>query len=562
MPFFCNFHKSFEGETHKCAIRHDGSMSYLPPLKRKATWFRRFRRLLKRSTLISEYNPQSYEYFRSKAEIFRARKEHVVTKNIVIHPFSDFRAYYEIWMSLVWLIILFYMPADAAFDIISPENQRGVLLEETYSGTAETDYFGFTLRLIGFIDIIITFFTGYCVKKKRKVVMDSLKIAKHYVMSIYFITDLLATFPMDFFITKYTYQRMITAMGFLRIIRLPTLYYYMSRTLEIFRLRRISIQIFKNVVVNYLVFHWFACVQYMIPQIRFFAYGELVAESWVEKADLPEVNFVSRYIVCVYRAAGSLFCISFEEMKLEAWEEKLVAIITFIFGKVYVFYITVLILNYLLRQRSLEIKYFETISQVQAYMSQKQLPISMQTRLLQFYDYKYNKKFFKERGITGLLSEKLKGEINLNVCSKLVQNVSLLAHLPQQLLEQVVLNMKAEIYLANDIIIKAGSVGDCMYFLASGTVGVWTPSGKEVCHLQDGAYFGEISLVFKDKRRTANIVAVEICEVYKLDRRIFRNCFRSNSSLYKILEEVAKERMEVTQMFEDVHAKTFMELGH
>ncbi|KAJ3655963.1 hypothetical protein Zmor_015070 [Zophobas morio] len=562
MPFFCNFHKSFEGETHKCAIRHDGSMSYLPALKRKATWFQRFRRLLKRSTLISEYNPQSYEYFRSKAEIFRARKEHVVTKSIVIHPFSDFRAYYEIWMSLAWLIILFYMPADAAFDIISPESQRGVLLEETYSGTTEDDYFGFTLRLIGFIDIIITFFTGYCVKKKRKVVMDSLKIAKHYVMSIYFITDLLATFPMDFFITNDTYQRMINTMGFLRIIRLPTLYYYMSRTLEIFRLRRISIQIFKNVVVNYLVFHWFACVQYMIPQIRFFAYGELVAESWIERADLPEVNFVSRYIACVYRAAGSLFCISFEEMKLEAWEEKLVAIITFIFGKVYVFYITVLILNYLLRQRSLEIKYFETISQVQAYMSQKQLPISMQTRLLQFYDYKYNKKFFKERGITGLLSEKLKGEINLNVCSKLVQNVSLLAHLPQQLLEQVVLNMKAEIYLANDIIIKAGSVGDCMYFLASGTVGVWTPSGKEVCHLQDGAYFGEISLVFKDKRRTANIVAVEICEVYKLDRRIFRNCFKSNSSLYKILEEVAKERMEVTQMFEDVHAKTFMELGH
>jgi CRP-like cAMP-binding protein len=249
-------------------------------------------------------------------------------------------------------------------------------------------------------------------------------------------------------------------------------------------------------------------------------------------------------------------------MQVEIWEERLIAIITFIFGKVYMFFLTVVILNRLLRQRCLEVKYYETISQVQAYMSQKQLPLPMQIRLLQFYDYKYNKKFFQERSIISLLSDKLKGEINLNVCSKLVQNVSMLGHLPQAYLEQVVVNLKPEIYLANDIIIKAGSVGDCMYFLASGTVGVWTPSGKEVCHLQDGAYFGEISLVFKDKRRTANIIALEICEVYKLDRKIFRNTFKASSQLFNMLEEVANERLEITQMFEDVHAKTFMEIQH
>lgn len=36
------------------------------------------------------------------------------------------------------------------------------------------------------------------------------------------------------------------------------------------------------------------------------------------------------------------------------------------------------------------------------------------------------------------------------------------------------------IYLKEDIIYKAGTEGDCMYFIASGTVTLITFSGKEV----------------------------------------------------------------------------------
>jgi CRP-like cAMP-binding protein len=558
MGFFRRL-RTAEGENHKCHLKHVGSASFLPALPKDASFLQQFKRKLKKSTLISEFNPQSLEYFRSKAEIFRIKRDHVRSQSWIIHPFSDFRSYYEMWMSVIWFLVIFCMPIEAAFDLF--HRHADSILRTKYR-TVQHNPFSLILRLICMTDIIITFCTGYTIEKRRKVVMRPLKIVKHYILSIYFIPDVLCSLPLDFFVNSHSTQRILGFLGFLRIIRILTLHTYTSRTLEIFKIRSIASRAIRNCVINLLVFHWFTCFQYMIPQVRFFAYGQVVAESWVERTDLPDLNFISQYIICVYRAAGGLFCIHFEQMQVEIWEERLIAIITFIFGKVYMFFLTVLILNRLLRQRCLEVKYYETISQVQAYMSQKQLPLPMQIRLLQFYDYKYNKKFFQERSIISLLSDKLKGEINLNVCSKLVQNVSMLGHLPQAYLEQVVVNLKPEIYLANDIIIKAGSVGDCMYFLASGTVGVWTPSGKEVCHLQDGAYFGEISLVFKDKRRTANIIALEICEVYKLDRKIFRNTFKASSQLFNMLEEVANERLEITQMFEDVHAKTFMEIQH
>ena len=46
-----------------------------------------------------------------------------------------------------------------------------------------------------------------------------------------------------------------------------------------------------------------------------------------------------------------------------------------------------------------------------------------------------------------------------------------------------------------------------MYFLFKGTAAVMTPTGQEVCHLEDGAHFGEIALIVKD-RKVINIITV------------------------------------------------------
>jgi len=40
--------------------------------------------------------------------------------------------------------------------------------------------------------------------------------------------------------------------------------------------------------------------------------------------------------------------------------------------------------------------------------------------------------------------------------------------------------LKPVIYLKGDVIYKAGIEGDCMYFIASGTIVLITFSGKEV----------------------------------------------------------------------------------
>lgn len=53
---------------------------------------------------------------------------------------------------------------------------------------------------------------------------------------------------------------------------------------------------------------------------------------------------------------------------------------------------------------SAETKYQEIMNQVQEYMGYKQLPINMQRRLIAFYEYKFQKSYFREGAITATLS--------------------------------------------------------------------------------------------------------------------------------------------------------------
>lgn len=91
--------------------------------------------------------------------------------------------------------------------------------------------------------------------------------------------------------------------------------------------------------------------------------------------------------------------------------------------------------------------------------------------------YRNNKsRYFQSK----FFAEPLREEIALQSCRRLIENVAIFKNLPKNVLQSIVKNLKFELYLPNEVIIKAGTQGDCMFFLSSGTVAVLTPTGKEV----------------------------------------------------------------------------------
>lgn len=68
----------------------------------------------------------------------------------------------------------------------------------------------------------------------------------------------------------------------------------------------------------------------------------------------------------------------------------------------------------------------------------------------------------------------------MHACRKLVENVIFFRNLPINLLVRIISCLRIEVYLVNDIIIKANTPGTSMYFISTGTVAIYTKSGKEV----------------------------------------------------------------------------------
>lgn len=76
--------------------------------------------------------------------------------------------------------------------------------------------------------------------------------------------------------------------------------------------------------------------------------------------------------------------------------------------------------------------------------------------------------------------------------------------------------------------------------------------------MDDGAHFGEIALLVPDQRRVASVIAIEVCEVYRLNRKDFRKCIAVHSELFATIESIATERIERAVVIEEQHKRYLM----
>lgn len=53
-----------------------------------------------------------------------------------------------------------------------------------------------------------------------------------------------------------------------------------------------------------------------------------------------------------------------------------------------------------------ETKFHQIINEVEEYMRHKKLPLNLQMRLLQYYDYRFQRTYFKESAILATLSSR------------------------------------------------------------------------------------------------------------------------------------------------------------
>ena len=103
------------------------------------------------------------------------------------------------------------------------------------------------------------------------------------------------------------------------------------------------------------------------------------------------------------------------------------------------------------------IRFQEIRYQMRMYIRFRRLPKTVQQRILAFYDFSFNGKFFRKREINELMGSSLKHLVTKEKCQQLLIDNYFFKQLPEELLSLIVDCMSESCFLRNDVICKVDS---------------------------------------------------------------------------------------------------------
>ncbi|KAL0127600.1 hypothetical protein PUN28_003115 [Cardiocondyla obscurior] len=360
---------------------------------------------------------------------------------------------------------------------------------------------------------------------------------RHYIKG-FFLIDLISSIPYPwlysiFISSSDTYSNsallIFEFLPILKFIRICTLRRYIQQINANFGISQTQHIIIWLVILTLLIFHWSSCLSYIVPYIVTYLQGKPIEDSDAYYISTKLYNSLDWeiYLIFLHIGVSNLIGSNFKEFESFGTSDKAIRCILLLLGKSYIIYLIVIILQLLESSAKSELKYQQIMLEVKKYIRQKKLPLYLQDKLILYYKYRYWGYFFDENIISKTLSNHLNEEILLHSSQRLL-DIPILRNLPHNVLRNLLSSLKMVIYLKDDVIYKAGTEGTYMYFIANGTVALITYSGKEICHLYDGDYFGHDSLLSTNQRRQESVIALEVCELLCLNRYDFKRYFAKN----------------------------------
>ncbi|XP_059363192.1 potassium/sodium hyperpolarization-activated cyclic nucleotide-gated channel 1-like [Carassius carassius] len=486
-------------------------------------------------------NKFSLRMFGSEKAVEREQERVKSAGYWIIHPYSDFRFYWDLTMLLLMVGNLIIIPVGITF--FKDEHTPPWIVFNVVSDT-------FFL-----MDLVLNFRTGIVKEDNAEIILDPQQIKIKYLRS-WFVVDFISSIPVDYIflivetrIDSDFYKtaralrivRFTKILSLLRLLRLSRLIRYIHQWEEIFHmtydLASAMVRIVNLIGMMLLLCHWDGCLQFLVPMLQDFP-----ADCWVSKNKMVNDTWGQQYSYALFKAMSHMLCIGYGMYPPVGMTDVWLTILSMIVGAtcyaMFVGHATALIQSLDSSRRQYQEKY----KQVEQYMSFHKLPADMRQRIHDYYEHRYQGKMFDEESILGELNEPLREEIiNFN-CRKLVASMPLFANADPNFVTSMLTKLRFEVFQPGDYIIREGTIGKKMYFIQHGVVSVLTKGNKEA-KLSDGSYFGEICLLTRG-RRTASVRADTYCRLYSLSVDNFNEVLEEYPMMRRAFETVALDRLD------------------
>ncbi|XP_043786764.1 potassium/sodium hyperpolarization-activated cyclic nucleotide-gated channel 2 isoform X3 [Apis laboriosa] len=523
-------------------------------------------------------NKLAMKLFGSKKALMKERIRQKAAGHWVIHPCSSFRFYWDLCMLLLLVANLIILPVAISF----------------FNDDLSTRWIAFNCLsdTIFLIDIVVNFRTGIMQQDNaEQVILDPKLIAKHYLRTWFFL-DLISSIPLDYIFLIFNQDfsesfqilhagralrilRLAKLLSLVRLLRLSRLVRYVSQWEEVYILQNLQkkrterrgrlssdnmskkksgfsksdlifkflnmasvfMRIFNLICMMLLIGHWSGCLQFLVPMLQGFP-----SNSWVAINELQDSFWLEQYSWALFKAMSHMLCIGYGRFPPQSLTDMWLTMLSMISGATCYALFLGHATNLIQSLDSSRRQYREKVKQVEEYMAYRKLPREMRQRITEYFEHRYQGKFFDEELILGELSEKLREDVINYNCRSLVASVPFFANADSNFVSDVVTKLRYEVFQPGDIIIKEGTIGSKMYFIQEGIVDIVMANGEVATSLSDGSYFGEICLL-TNARRVASVRAETYCNLFSLSVDHFNAVLDQYPLMRRTMESVAAERL-------------------
>ncbi|XVF34405.1 hypothetical protein REPUB_Repub18cG0056200 [Reevesia pubescens] len=368
------------------------------------------------------------------------------------------------------------------------------------------------------IDIVLTFFVAYLDKTSYLLVDEPKKIAWRYV-STWFLFDVISIIPAEI-------ARLILPLSF------PS--YGLLTLLRLWRLRRVSkffsrlekdknysyfwVRCLKLICVTLFAAHFAGCIMYYIaaryhnPE-RVWLY--LYTEDW-QKLSIPD-----RYVTSIYWSIVTLTTTGYGDLHPMNVDEMTFDILYLLFNLGLQAYLVGNMTNLIVHGASRTRKFRENIQAASNFGQRNQLPVRLQDQMLAHLSLRYrtDSEGVQQQEIIDSLPKAIRSSISHFLFYSAVDQVYLFRGVSNDLLFQLVSEMKAEYYPPNEDVILHNEGPSEMYILVTGAVVIGEGTTGDV--------IGEIGVLCY-RPQLFTVRTKRLSQLLRLNRNEFLNIVQAN----------------------------------
>ncbi|KAJ8751723.1 hypothetical protein K2173_025896 [Erythroxylum novogranatense] len=447
---------------------------------------------------------------------------HLQLRKYVIAPY-DRR--YRLWQTFLVLLVV-YSAWASPFELAFKRAASGLLIPDLVVDA----FFA--------VDIILTFFVAYLDRATYLLVDDHKKIAARYLTRLWFPMDLASTMPFQVIYRAFTGKlNQGEAFGFLNLLRL----WRVRRVSDLFKRLEKDVRfgyfwtrLLKLISVTLLAVHSAGCFYFWLA-----AHHTASDNTWigVQVQDFKHRSIWLGYTYSMYWSVVTLTTVGYGDLHAVNTSEKTFNMFYMLFNIGLTAYIIGNMTNLIVRSAVRTFALRDSIDQVLQYASKNRLPEGLKEQMLAHVQLKFQTAKLKQEEVLEHLPKAIRCSIAHYLFHHTVENTYLFKGASEDLITQLVSEMKAEYFPPKVDIILQNEIPTDFYILVSGAVEMVTyKNGTEqiLSKLGPGEMAGEIGVVF-NVPQPVTVRTKRLSQVIRISHHLFKQMVQPYSDDGKIM---------------------------